>query len=166
MTTNTDLNNQVFGANSTYLWRSSEGILYPYDVPGVLSITNSTFGSDFYYYFYDWKISTADKYCGSDFVPATALIDLGTATHEVSTALNGIVVSPNPTDGSCTIAVKSSGDIDIQVYSIEGYPLPVRKNILVDQHTYSLDLTDYSPGIYLVRMIQNGKSTTQKIVRL
>lgn len=166
MTTNTDINNQEFGANSPYLWRSSEGVLYPYEVPGVLSITNSTFGSDFFYYFYDWKISTADKLCGSDFAPATALIDLGTATHEVSTALDGVVVTPNPTDGSCTIVVKSSGSVDIQVYSVEGYPLPVRNNVLIEQQSYSLDMSDYAPGIYLVRMIQNGRSTTQKIVRL
>ena len=39
------------------------GTDYPYEVPDVLSITNSTGGPVFYYYFYDWEIEY-DYFCG------------------------------------------------------------------------------------------------------
>ncbi|MCO6479079.1 MAG: S8 family serine peptidase, partial [Phaeodactylibacter sp.] len=39
------------------------GTAYPYEAPGVMSITGSTAGPLFYYYFYDWEIEY-DYYCG------------------------------------------------------------------------------------------------------
>jgi hypothetical protein len=166
ITTNTDINNQSFGVNSPYLWRSSEGVDFPYEVPGVMAITSSTFGSDFYYYFYDWKISTADKYCSSDAAPATAVLDLGTATEDVSLNAQSIVLTPNPTDGVCQLAIATSGSVDLELCTMDGVRVFAQQGIESGVQFYSLDLTSYSPGVYLVRIVQNGKSFTQKLVRL
>lgn len=38
------------------LYRNNSGPSYPYDLPGVLSITSSTAGNDYYYFFYDWEV--------------------------------------------------------------------------------------------------------------
>ncbi len=38
--------------------RNTSGAVYPYTVPGVLSITGNTFDQVYYYYFYDWSISS------------------------------------------------------------------------------------------------------------
>ncbi|MCF8277074.1 MAG: M4 family metallopeptidase [Flavobacteriales bacterium] len=38
------------------LYRNNTGASYPYDIPGVVSITSSTAGVDYYYFFYDWLI--------------------------------------------------------------------------------------------------------------
>lgn len=38
------------------LYRNNDGPTYPYAIPGVMSITNSSAGSDYYYFFYDWVI--------------------------------------------------------------------------------------------------------------
>jgi PKD repeat protein len=43
---------------SVNLWRNNVGVTYPYDLPGYLSITTSTAGNGFYYFFYDWQVST------------------------------------------------------------------------------------------------------------
>ena len=166
MTTNQDLNNLVFGANSPYLWRSSEGVLYPYEIPGVLSITNSTYGEDFFYYFYDWKVSTADKYCGSDLAPATALLDLGTATHETGDDDDAVVIAPNPTDGMCRLFIRSTDPAHVQVSAMDGVILYNQDNIPVDEGSFLLNLSDYPQGIYLVRIQQSGKSLTRKVARL
>ena len=166
ITTNTDLNNLVFGENSPYLWRSSEGILYPIELPGIMAITNSTFGSDFYYYFYDWKVSTLDKYCRSDFVPATAVLDLGSATYETGFNDHSIVLAPNPTDGLTTLSVKTSGALEILLTSMEGAVLVNKTNFSEENSDYLLDLSSYPSGIYMVKIIQQGRSVTRKIVRL
>lgn len=41
------------------LYRNNSGPSYPYDIPGVLSITSSTAGGDYYYFFYDWVVQQA-----------------------------------------------------------------------------------------------------------
>jgi hypothetical protein len=135
-------------------------------MPGILSITNSTFGSDFFYYFYDWKVSTADKYCISDLAPATALIDLGTATRDIRGDDAAIVVSPNPTDGRCSIAFTSSGIVDFELTNMEGSLLFARKNVVLEQQNCNLDLSAYAPGVYLLRVVQDGRFYTKKIIRL
>lgn len=38
------------------LYRNNAGAAYPYPIPGVLSITSSTAGADYYYFFYDWEV--------------------------------------------------------------------------------------------------------------
>ncbi len=166
ITTNTDLNNQVFGQNSPYLWRSSEGILYPFEMPGIMSITNSTFGSDFFYYFYDWKVSTLDKYCTSEFVPATAVLDLGTATSDGGFNDRNIILSPNPTDGLTTLSVRTSGSLKIILTNMDGSVLMNKTNYSEETGDYLLDLSSYPSGIYFVKVIQEGKSFTRKVVKL
>lgn len=67
--------------------RNSTGSAYPYTVPGIFSITGSTFGAAYYYYFYDMQLTIGG--C------------------ETTTATKTIAVSPVPT-GSFT-AVNSGG---------------------------------------------------------
>jgi hypothetical protein len=38
------------------LYRNNTGPSYPYDIAGLVSITTSTAGTDFYYFFYDWEV--------------------------------------------------------------------------------------------------------------
>jgi hypothetical protein len=166
ITTNTDLNNLVFGQNSPYLWRSSEGILYPFEIPGIMAITNSTFGSDFFYYFYDWKVSTLDKFCYTELVPATAVLDLGSATNQSDFNDHSIVLAPNPTDGLTTLTVKTSGAMEIMLTSMEGSVMLRKSNFTEENSDFLLDLTSFPSGIYVVKLIQQGKSFTRKIVRL
>jgi len=48
--------------NNMNLYRNSSGMTdYPYEVPGLIEITNSTAGLGFYYYFYDWDVATLCK---------------------------------------------------------------------------------------------------------
>jgi hypothetical protein len=135
-------------------------------MPGIMSITNSTFGSDFFYYFYDWKVSTLDKYCSSDFVPATAVLDLGSATNETGFNDKSIVLAPNPTDGLTTLTVKTSGALEIILTSMQGAVLLQKTNFSEENSDTFLDLTSYPSGIYFVKIIQQGKSITRKIVKL
>lgn len=99
------------GAASVSLFRNDAGATFPYTVPGVLSITGAAV-SGYYYYAYDWLISTG---CESarvpvsiDVTPATpitvtpssATICSGaTATLSVSSANSGYTYSWSPATG-------------------------------------------------------------------
>lgn len=51
---------ELDGTNSTCggLYRNSAGANYPYAVPGIMQITGNSFSPSYYYYFYDWEISS------------------------------------------------------------------------------------------------------------
>lgn len=166
MTTNTDINNQSFGTNSPYLWRSSENVVYPYEIQSVVSIYNSTFGEDFYYYFYDWKISTLDKECLTELFPATAVLDLGTATYEPTAGDQVIHIAPNPTDGITQLKIKTAGVCDIELLRMDGVTVFAQRNISPENNSINVDLSSSPAGIYLVRIKQNGRLYAQKIIRL
>lgn len=70
----TDL--QLVGADVPDLYRNNDGVNYPYEISGLLSIKHSSAGTNptgYYYYFYDWEIREAD--CVSARTPVTATID-------------------------------------------------------------------------------------------
>jgi hypothetical protein len=55
------------------LYRNTAGITYPYEIPGVISITGNTLNqSGVYYFFYNWQIEILD--CPSNRVPVQAVL--------------------------------------------------------------------------------------------
>lgn len=52
--------------------RNDAGAVYPYTVPGVLSITGNSFNTVYYYFFYDWIITTG---CESARTAVVATVD-------------------------------------------------------------------------------------------
>ncbi len=165
ITTNTAKNESEFGVMSPYLWRSSEGVSYPYAIPDVMSITNSTYGTAFFYYFYDWKISTEDKYCVSELVPVTAFPDSITAVRPVLSALD-LSLTPNPTNGWVKLILETNDAARIEIYSADGQTKKLLKNVNLIGQSYTLDLNDMAPGLYVIRAIQNGKSFVGRVVKL
>ena len=154
-----------FGVNSPYLWRSPQNILYPYTFEDIVSINNSTYGTDYYYYFYDWKVSTPDMYCGSELAPATALLDMETATYELDPSLD-FVLSPNPTDGSCILSIEANGSIDVELRNLQGVLMQAEQNLNLSNSRYDLDLSSYPSGVYVIRVVQDNRFFTRKIIRL
>jgi hypothetical protein len=163
--TNTNQNQVEFGTNSPYLWRSSEGVLYPYEIPTVMAITSSTFGGDFYYYFYDWKIATQDEYCQSVLVPVTAVLDLGVAVDPVAANLP-LKLLPNPTTGLVKLILDKNTPVQLELIQADGRVIPFTKDALHSGNSITLDLSGYAPGIYVIRAVQDGKSFVGKVVRL
>ena len=58
--------------NGTSLYRHNTGVAYNYTTSGILSITGSDAGANYYYYFYEWLVQTDG--CISSRVPVTATI--------------------------------------------------------------------------------------------
>ena len=83
LTTNTELNVDVFGDNNPLLKRTTGGLPnFPYAVSGVLEIKEGFYtnnddnigsSTDYYYYFYDWEV-TNEVICESD--PVEVIINV------------------------------------------------------------------------------------------
>ena len=62
-------------SGTTSLYRNNAGVSYPYTIPNYLSIKNSSAGTAFYYFFYDWEITLPGQTCVSARVPATLTVN-------------------------------------------------------------------------------------------
>lgn len=64
-----------FGNGIPNLYRNSAGVVYPYTIPGLLSITGSSAGSAYYYYYYNWEVQTLATTCSSNRIAATVTVN-------------------------------------------------------------------------------------------
>lgn len=165
ISTNSERNIELYGDLSPMLWRTFDIVEFPYEVEGVLSITNSTYGMQYYYYFYDWKISTADRYCASDLVEATAIFDFESATNDPD-LFNELKVFPNPTDNMVALRLDNRKIATVEVLNMEGDIIMERKDFENMENEYMLELTDYPAGMYIVRLLCDDMIFFRRIIKL
>lgn len=63
----------AIGGSDMDLFRNDTGANYPYEIPGLVSITSSNAGTDFYYYLYDWEVQALPCASNQVAVPVTVL---------------------------------------------------------------------------------------------
>lgn len=67
--------------NLPELHMSLNNLAFPYEIPGVISLTGSTFRSGYYFYFYDWEIETV---CTSNPVFVHAEVNPISSTNNIA----------------------------------------------------------------------------------
>ena len=86
------------------LYRNNNSAVYPYEIPGLVSITGCSAGASFYCYFYDWEIFTPNGTCESASSPVDVI---------VNGPSNPVVVGDTICDaGSLTLNASGSGIIN------------------------------------------------------
>jgi Zn-dependent metalloprotease len=140
-------NFQLVGLDAPYLYRTSDGSLnYPYTIPDVLSIKQSSATgnvTDYYYYFYDWEVETPD--CKSEIVQVILMpVCTGIAESSINQTISAY---PNPSSGLFTL--KGLNDNE--------HPQVILTNIVgqtVSAATLTgntIDLTAFPSGIYFLK---------------
>lgn len=78
-----------------------------------------------------------------------------------------VALTPNPTSGLSTLAVQFTEPVDahIMVLDMLGRPLSTHEITRTQSADIALDLSDNPAGIYLVRIMVEGKVKTLKLVR-
>ncbi|MFT4660948.1 MAG: hypothetical protein ACI8XB_001219, partial [Patiriisocius sp.] len=74
------------------LFRNNGGVNYPYAIGDVGELYTSTFGGQYYYYFYDWQIQKQSFNCFSDIVA----VELSIVGLEELANISGLAIYPNP----------------------------------------------------------------------
>ncbi|MEZ4953666.1 MAG: FG-GAP-like repeat-containing protein [Saprospiraceae bacterium] len=168
LTTNGPQNVAVFGPGnlSPWLTRSNEGVSYPYEVPGTMSITGSNFGAGFYYYFFNWQIEKAPTKCFSERVEVTVNVEPN-ATKEVS-PFGKLSVMPNPSTGLFTLEMEAfeTGVANLIITDITG------KQIWRDQFSAienalerrQVDLGGVPAGMYFLKITSGERASWLKLV--
>jgi photosystem II stability/assembly factor-like uncharacterized protein len=75
---------------------------------------------------------------------------------------NQILISPNPSDGIFNIKIPLNVNSSVTVYNYLGQVVKQEKNITNDTHP--LDMSGFSRGVYIVRILSDGKTASKKII--
>jgi subtilisin-like proprotein convertase family protein len=112
---------------------------------------------------YYWRIS-ANNECGSSL---TSAFDFNFQPNSVET-LQGqrLYVEPNPTGGLVQVrfAAPLDGELQVEVFTANGQRLQ-KQTWLTAPGQFTIDLGDYAPGTYLVRLTSQEDSVTQRIIK-
>jgi hypothetical protein len=149
------------------LYRNNNSATYPYDLPGILSITGASAGASYYYFFYDWEVHTQNSSCSSDMVPVEAVVSSCAGLGENVPFRQSIKLSPNPNQGQYAVQFNTpnSGEMNVELVSIQGQTI-LQKTIEHKNGLNSLSFNhaNISSGIYLFNLIYEGKTYTQRLI--
>ena len=163
LTTDAMTNFDSLGMLGPRLQRSNSNVTYPYELSDVVSLKRSNFGTQWYYYFFDWKITIPEIGCASERVPVIALLEtdvVATIDFGKSEAVN---VFPNPSDGEVTLELKFERreSVQLRITDMTG-KLVLENEISGDK--MNLDLEDFVKGVYAVQVIHGGDVYVGKVV--
>ncbi|MGL4599454.1 MAG: T9SS type A sorting domain-containing protein [Bacteroidia bacterium] len=160
-------NYRLAGTGTTDMFRNDGGVSYPYDVAGVLRITNSSAGLARYYFFYDWHLATTNEACVSSQTNVNVFVDPCLGLGENTLFSNSIQVAPNPSNGLFTVNFDAPvrNDVTVQVTDLVGRIVytDVMQNVQ-GRNTRDINMQSLSKGVYLFSLVYEGKAYTQKII--
>ena len=157
--TDASANQSLLGTNSPRLVRdfSQMGYAYPYNVDGAVSITGTTFGNTYYFYFYDWQITRQPTICLSDLVPVTVTVDSSTGLEDL---VNQLTVMPNPAKEFIRIPVVSN-QASYSIFDASGRMVssgrPLNEGVI--------DVKDLSSGLYLIQIVDSEAIRSAKFLK-
>lgn len=153
------VNQTTNGTNSPRLVRESSqtAFAYPFNAGGAVEITGTTFGSGYYFYFYNWQIELPEEVCTSELVPVTVTIENSTGIQALTSSTS---VFPNPAKEFIRINGLSNA-ANVSIVDAAG-------RIISDSQVGAdglVSLSNVSSGIYFVRVISNGEVSTHRVVK-
>lgn len=147
------------------LYRNNASVNYPYNLNGLASIKNSSAGSSYYYYFYNWVVKGSD--CISPRVPVDAVVSLCTDVNSLSNE-SGWISFFNHSNGNVEIISKGldKGKYTLNIFNSLGQTV-YNKTIAISDVNFkeSINISNYSNGIYFIQMSNGTDTYTEKVLK-
>src|SRR4030095_3481653 len=124
------------------LFRNKGLLDYPYPIGDAGKITTSSFGDQYYYFFYDWKIKKEDFECISE---RTAVDVILSASEEIENE-KGLSIFPNPTNGLLFVDLKENAERTKLVRLLDINGREVFRQILSSGFSFQIDLNQLPTG--------------------
>lgn len=153
-------NGLEIGCAENSLFRNSSVTEFPYAIGTVGSIYNTTFGTSYYYYFYDWKIQKENFICTSERVEVSAYV---VNVDEVENPF-GIQVYPNPVGENLTISSKQNLATS-QLYITDIAGRTVKSTQLMNANQSIINVSSLAAGVYHAVVILDGKRSVIEFVK-
>ena len=156
-------NNYKIGLSTTSavnLYRANSGANFPYEIPGLISITKSVINpintsTQQYYYFFNWIV--CDPVCESK----RSEVKIFTDDCENIQDLQDIVVFPNPNSGIFTIRVPKNQYGSLMVVNMLGQIVYENSFSAVVEKVF-VNIPNLSKGIYNLSVIINNQTIIKK----
>ena len=156
--------------NNPQLWRDGQGsdLNYPYEIGDLATITSSSVNNpnnatNYYYFFYDWTVEYAG--CRLCIGPGTRHCDhhrVGVA--DIHPLDGGLSLFPNPSNGQVQLKWDvTSGSALCEVIDASGRVLYSRQAAGPAQ-LGTLDLTGLPKGVHILKLTQDGRTATARVV--
>ncbi len=159
---------RLVGAGGVTCYRNnSNATNFPYMLNGVVDITGSSAGPAYYYYFYDWKVETNNRWCASPQVAVTAVVEVCTSINQNKDLNHTISVFPNPSSGifNLNLALPGTAVVKLNVYNLIGDKVQsMDLSSVTGMHTTELKLDKLPKGVYMLDVNIAGKSYFRKLV--
>lgn len=155
-------NGWSIGCAENNLFRNNAGLAYPYAIGTSGSIYDSTNGTSYYYYFYDWQIQKEEIVCISDRIEVTATV-VGISEIAKNADLN---VYPNPAEDVFNFIFEAQGVQRIEVSILNAFGQVVYTSMLNPgvSVTGRIDVGDFAAGVYAFRLNLDGETVMKEIV--
>ncbi len=101
----------------------------------------------------------------SGFFPFLAMFDINGIPVSVGSSNfkhNVIKIYPNPTNGSVIVDPNMNTAYRIEMYDVFGKKLYSRDN---NRGSIQINMTQYSPGIYIVTIVSSGETYSAKLIK-
>ncbi|MAC18016.1 MAG: hypothetical protein CMC97_06965 [Flavobacteriales bacterium] len=152
------------------MWRDGQGsdLDYPYEMGGLATITSSSVNNpnnatNYYYFFYDWTVSTQGIACTSDRVPVTVTITTS-GIADLTVLEGGLSVFPNPSQGELQLSWEvTSGTVRCEVVDMAGRVLH-RVDAAGPSQLGTIDLSDLPRGVHILKLTQGDRTATARVV--
>ena len=155
------------------LWRDGIGSdpEYPYALADFGAITgtsvNGANGQNYYYFFYDWKVSVDAVGCASERVPLTVTVTNPVGVGQIA-GLNGVAAYPVPTSGALSLDLDLGAeqmDLTMEVRDASGRLVVSEQWKGQTTGRRVLDLSTVAPGHYTVRLTDGEGQWRLPVVR-
>lgn len=142
------------------MWRNNTGSGYPFNIGGLVNITNSDAGSSYYYYFYNWQLKQED--CLSAYAVVTASVSVCTGVQALSEN-NSVQIYPNPASDVVTVLMsKSDKPKQLAIYDALGKIVFTQ---LFSSEQLSVPVKDFAQGVYTLQVLSEEGKTVIKFIK-
>lgn len=144
------------------MFRSFGGLTYPYAIGTVGEIYDSFYGTNYYYYFYDWSIRTQGWDCVSDRVEVTVNV---VSVEEIE-ELNAFNAYPNPATEQLNVELEltQQSDVIVSLMDVTGRTVYTTQKDMNGANRITLPVNQYQAGIYTLAVQINGQQVVKKII--
>lgn len=142
------------------LFRANSGANFPYEIPGLISITKSVINpintsTQQYYYFFNWQV--CDALCES----RRTEVKIYTDDCENIQDLQDIVVFPNPNLGIFTVRVPKNKSGTLKVVNMLGQTVYENSFSAIVERVF-VNIPNLSKGLYNLSVVINNKTVVKK----
>ncbi|MBK8625261.1 MAG: VCBS repeat-containing protein [Saprospiraceae bacterium] len=157
--TDENINESSLGFKSPRLVRTFSSTNYPYTIENTLSIVSSSFGSQYFMYFYNWEVHHDFQTCESDLLNVVAFVEKESAIQYNETNPY-VTIYPNPAQDNLQILL----DKKVQYAYISN--LRHQEMMTIIKGDVSIDVSDWPIGMYILTLVVEDTIYHMKWVKL